>query len=172
MYFVKFVFDCTFHIVVIIIMINILFGIIIDTFAQLRDEKQTKDDDKRNVCYICNIDRNTVSTSLYLITLSSTNIQMDSRSTSPEITTCGPMSSISSIYRARTLPTTRVLSPTSMTCMRAAIFHGYLSWRPFALRALSTRRAVATKRPLPKVNDTHVLYSNAIYVFIRLFSCN
>ena len=59
----KFAFDCTFHIVVIIIMINILFGIIIDTFAQLRDEKQTKDDDKRNVCYICNIDRNTVITS-------------------------------------------------------------------------------------------------------------
>jgi hypothetical protein len=66
-YFVKFAFDCTFHIVVIIIMINILFGIIIDTFAQLRDEKQTKDDDKRNVCYICNIDRNTVSTLSYLI---------------------------------------------------------------------------------------------------------
>ena len=94
-YFVKFAFDCTFHIVVIIIMINILFGIIIDTFAQLRDEKQTKDDDKRNVCYICNIDRNTVISLSYLIIASSSiNIQMDSRSTSLGITTCGPMSSI------------------------------------------------------------------------------
>lgn len=40
-------------------MINILFGIIIDTFAQLRDTKQTIDWDMRNICYICSIDRNT-----------------------------------------------------------------------------------------------------------------
>jgi inositol 1,4,5-triphosphate receptor type 3 len=64
---VKFVFDCTFHILVIIIMVNILFGIIIDTFAQLRDEKQTKDDDKRNICFICNIDRNTVTLTFFAL---------------------------------------------------------------------------------------------------------
>lgn len=60
MYFVKFAFDCTFHILVIIVMINILFGIIIDTFAQLRDLKQSIDLDMRNICFICSIDRNTV----------------------------------------------------------------------------------------------------------------
>lgn len=127
-YFVKFAFDCTFHIVVIIIMINILFGIIIDTFAQLRDEKQTKDDDKRNVCYICNIDRNTVIPSFIFNNTfhSLTNILMDSRSTSPETTTCGLMSSISSIFRAKTLPITPVLSHMSTISMRAATFHGYL----------------------------------------------
>ena len=45
-------------------MINILFGIVIDTFAQLRDQKECIDVDMRNICYICSIDRNTVSTTL------------------------------------------------------------------------------------------------------------
>jgi hypothetical protein len=41
-------------------MLNILLGIIIDTFAQLRDQKSEMDYDMRNICYICNIDRATV----------------------------------------------------------------------------------------------------------------
>jgi len=36
-YFVKLFHDATFHILVKVIMLNVLFGIIIDTFAQLRD---------------------------------------------------------------------------------------------------------------------------------------
>lgn len=36
---------------------NIIFGIIIDTFAELRDNKNTKDNDMKNRCYICNLDR-------------------------------------------------------------------------------------------------------------------
>jgi inositol 1,4,5-triphosphate receptor type 3 len=74
-YFVKFAFDCTFHILVIIVMINILFGIIIDTFAQLRDLKQSIDIDMRNICYICSIDRNTVSSILHLYSLLVRQIQ-------------------------------------------------------------------------------------------------
>ena len=65
MFFVKFAFDCSFHILVIIVMVNILFGIIIDTFAQLRDLKQSIDLDMRNICFICSIDRNTVSHSFF-----------------------------------------------------------------------------------------------------------
>lgn len=42
------------------ILLNILFGIIIDTFAQLRDDKDTVEDDIRNVCFICGIDRTTI----------------------------------------------------------------------------------------------------------------
>lgn len=42
-------------------MINILFGIIIDTFAQLRDNKKEIDEDMKNICFICNLDRYTVS---------------------------------------------------------------------------------------------------------------
>lgn len=32
---------------------NIIFGIIIDTFAELRDAQNTRDDDYLNVCFIC-----------------------------------------------------------------------------------------------------------------------
>ena len=34
-----------------------MFGIIIDTFAQLRDERNAIEIDQRNKCFICNIDR-------------------------------------------------------------------------------------------------------------------
>jgi hypothetical protein len=37
-----------------IVLLKVLFGIIIDTFAQLRDEKNRKDNDMLNVCFICN----------------------------------------------------------------------------------------------------------------------
>lgn len=36
---------------------NIIFGIIIDTFAALRDEKNMKDNDENNKCFICGLDR-------------------------------------------------------------------------------------------------------------------
>jgi hypothetical protein len=47
-YFSKLLFTFTFHIIVIVVMLNILFGIIIDTFAQLRDENREIDEDIRN----------------------------------------------------------------------------------------------------------------------------
>ena len=56
-YLVKLFHDFNFHIVVNIIMLNVLFGIIIDTFAMLRDDKQQKELDIANVCFICNIER-------------------------------------------------------------------------------------------------------------------
>lgn len=40
-YFVKLFHDATFHILVNVILLNILFGIIIDTFAQLREQKKS-----------------------------------------------------------------------------------------------------------------------------------
>lgn len=58
-YFVKLFHDASFHILVKVILLNILFGIIIDTFAQMRDEKKAIQDDKNNFCYICNLDRST-----------------------------------------------------------------------------------------------------------------
>lgn len=47
----------SFFLLVKIILYNILFGVIIDTFAQLRNAKNFMDDDKRNKCFICNFDR-------------------------------------------------------------------------------------------------------------------
>lgn len=51
------IYDLTFFLLVITILLNIIFGIIIDTFAQLRDEKTQTEEDMKNICFICNLDR-------------------------------------------------------------------------------------------------------------------
>lgn len=56
-YLFKLVHDMTFQIIINIICLNIIFGIIVNTFAQLRDDKATNDNDMLNRCYICNFDR-------------------------------------------------------------------------------------------------------------------
>ena len=57
MYIGRLFYDLTFFFLIIIIWMNIIFGIIIDTFAALRDEKNMKDNDEHNKCFICGIDR-------------------------------------------------------------------------------------------------------------------
>jgi hypothetical protein len=39
-----------------IVFMNILFGIIIDTFAELRDDKQSKEEDMATCCFICGLE--------------------------------------------------------------------------------------------------------------------
>jgi len=56
-YTLKLFHDATFHVLVKIILLNVLFGQIIDTFAQLRDIKSKEDDDRENKCFICNYER-------------------------------------------------------------------------------------------------------------------
>jgi hypothetical protein len=51
------VYDLTFFLVVITILLNIIFGIIIDTFAQLRSLKDETESDMKNICFICNHER-------------------------------------------------------------------------------------------------------------------
>lgn len=58
-FYFKSVYDLTFFILVITILLNIIFGIIIDTFAQLRGEKSLIDEDIKNLCFICGLDRQT-----------------------------------------------------------------------------------------------------------------
>lgn len=41
-YFARFFYDLTFFLIIIIILLNIVFGIIIDTFAELRDQKTNR----------------------------------------------------------------------------------------------------------------------------------
>ena len=53
----RIVFDLLFFIIVAIILLNIVFGIIIDTFAELRDERREKSRLLHNLCFICGIDR-------------------------------------------------------------------------------------------------------------------
>ena len=53
----RIVYDLLFFFVVIIIVLNLIFGVIIDTFADLRSEKQQKEEILRNTCFICGLDR-------------------------------------------------------------------------------------------------------------------
>ena len=51
--------DLLFYVIVIVMLLNIIFGIVIDTFAQNRDAANEIKDNMENVCFICGIDRNT-----------------------------------------------------------------------------------------------------------------
>lgn len=52
-YWARYPFDLLFFIVVLIILLNIIFGIIIDTFAELRDAKKATAEDLDNFCMMC-----------------------------------------------------------------------------------------------------------------------
>lgn len=56
-YFGHTIFDLTFFILIIIILLNLIFGMIIDAFGDLRDEKNQNEDDKKNCCFICGLTR-------------------------------------------------------------------------------------------------------------------
>lgn len=59
-YYARMAFDLLFFIVIIIVLLNILFGIIIDTFGELRDKKRELDEDMNNVCFICGQNRSLI----------------------------------------------------------------------------------------------------------------
>jgi hypothetical protein len=48
-------FDIIFYVTMILILMNIILGIIIDSFAELRDMRNHIENDMNNVCFICNI---------------------------------------------------------------------------------------------------------------------
>ena len=52
----RIIFDLLFFIVVNTIGLNIVFGIIVDTFSQLRDEKSEQEKDMKNFCFICGLE--------------------------------------------------------------------------------------------------------------------
>ena len=58
----RILYDMVFHICVVWIMGNIFFGIIVDTFADLRDKNSIRENDINNVCYICQITRDSCVT--------------------------------------------------------------------------------------------------------------
>uniref|UniRef100_UPI00358E7F93 inositol 1,4,5-trisphosphate-gated calcium channel ITPR1-like n=1 Tax=Myxine glutinosa TaxID=7769 RepID=UPI00358E7F93 len=51
------IYDLLFFFVVIIIVLNLIFGVIIDTFADLRSEKQKKEEILKTTCFICGLER-------------------------------------------------------------------------------------------------------------------
>jgi len=53
----RFCFDLSFFILVIIVLLNIIFGIIIDTFSALREATETAAADMKTVCTMCGLER-------------------------------------------------------------------------------------------------------------------
>ena len=53
----RFFFDILFHIIVVLIMTNLIFGIIVDSFANFRGSTDDSENDKNNVCFICQLTR-------------------------------------------------------------------------------------------------------------------
>ncbi len=48
-------FTLIFFVIINILFINIVFGIILDTFGELRDERKQKIHDIEDICFICGI---------------------------------------------------------------------------------------------------------------------
>jgi len=55
LFFGRFFFDLTFYMFINVIGLNMVFGIILDTFGQLRDDNAAIEDDIHSKCFICNI---------------------------------------------------------------------------------------------------------------------
>ncbi|GAA48211.1 inositol 1 4 5-triphosphate receptor type 1 [Clonorchis sinensis] len=51
------IYDLSFFVIVIIIILNVVFGVIVDTFAALRQEKQDREELARNNCCVCGLQR-------------------------------------------------------------------------------------------------------------------
>lgn len=59
-YWGRLTFDIVFFLIINVIMLNIIFGIIIDTFGELRDKRNAVIDDINSRCFICGLDRNEI----------------------------------------------------------------------------------------------------------------
>lgn len=56
-YLIYSLFDLSFYVIIILMLLNFIFGMIIDAFVELRNRKNRVDEDKKNVCFICGIQR-------------------------------------------------------------------------------------------------------------------
>ena len=59
-YFARFAFDNMFNIILVLIVINMVGGIIIDKFKELKDKLDEKVIDQNKYCFICGLDRQTL----------------------------------------------------------------------------------------------------------------
>ncbi|KAK4470965.1 hypothetical protein MN116_006470 [Schistosoma mekongi] len=51
------IYDLSFFVIVIVIVLNLIFGVIVDTFAALRQEKQNSEELNKNHCCVCGLHR-------------------------------------------------------------------------------------------------------------------
>ncbi|KAK5964841.1 hypothetical protein GCK32_011469, partial [Trichostrongylus colubriformis] len=57
LFYYRIIYDLSFYVVLIVITLNLIFGVIIDTFGDLRTEKNDKEDILKNTCFICGLER-------------------------------------------------------------------------------------------------------------------
>ena len=57
MFIPRYLLDLVFYITVILLLLNMINGVIVSTFSQIREETTTKEEDMNNLCYICSIER-------------------------------------------------------------------------------------------------------------------
>ncbi|KRX66923.1 Inositol 1,4,5-trisphosphate receptor itr-1, partial [Trichinella sp. T9] len=57
LFYMRILYDLSFYFILIVIVLNLIFGVIIDTFADLRNEKQENEEIIRNTCFICGLER-------------------------------------------------------------------------------------------------------------------
>jgi hypothetical protein len=57
MYLPRYLLDFVFYITVILLLLNMINGVIVSTFSQIREDSTTKAEDINNKCYICSISR-------------------------------------------------------------------------------------------------------------------
>jgi hypothetical protein len=55
--FARTIFDLMFFIIVLVLLLNIIFGIILDTFSDLREKAKEQNEDMTSKCFICGIDK-------------------------------------------------------------------------------------------------------------------
>lgn len=53
----RFSFDIVFTVFMEMLFQNIVSGIMIDAFSELKEEDNTRDEDKKNFCYICGMSK-------------------------------------------------------------------------------------------------------------------
>ena len=57
MYWIRFLNDFIFFILAILILLNMIFGVIVSIFSEIREKANFKENDQNNKCFICSIDR-------------------------------------------------------------------------------------------------------------------
>lgn len=57
MFWFRFVTDFVFFVTVILLLLNMINGVIVSTFSQIREESAAKEEDIKNKCFICSLDR-------------------------------------------------------------------------------------------------------------------
>ena len=53
--------DLIFSLSIQTILLNVVLGVLVDSFASLREAASEREEDIKNVCFICGLDRYTVS---------------------------------------------------------------------------------------------------------------